>query len=688
MVWFQKQNIPQLLILILGFIAPFDIQASYTSSTFAGNYNGGIPGFSGDGSLATSTSTPTLLNQPNAICQDATGNIYIVDTVNNVARKVNANNFISTIAGNQTTYTSGSPVVTGGYGGDGHFATAAYLNNPQGICVDNAGFVYIADTLNNVIRFILSPLIDTVAGTQITYSPGGTPQAGGFSGDGGAATSASLNSPCGLCLDNTKKYLYIADSGNHAIRMINLNVSPQTITTVAGTGGSSGYSVDPGPATSALLNTPSAICLDASGNLYIADTGNNVVRFVYQSNVASSTYTTGNIYTIAGQQTAYMGSTISVAGGNTGDGGSPTSALLNSPSGISLDSLGNIYIADTANNRIRKINSSFTTITAFSGTGTAGYLDSSTISLAQFNGPRGIFVDKTSNVYVADTLNNVIRKLISPGTTYIPGTDENNSAIPRQDVISIGGSGGFSAYAAPLANTRTLSITLTQTGIPGISNSIACSAATFPNTLKELRLCGDATYFDLVCGTGSGLPTPPANCNIRFMLTTGPTNPCSWFQSAIPASCCVYIQPGSADPMLTTGILDVPCNLNIGNALSSTSGGLNNGVNGGISIPAAISTVNSIISVKNSSAHPILTLNANTIFANAVHGVSLSGHYTATFNKTSDIYAPTLTGTNKISKLIIGPNVTLTVNSSGAYDSLPLTFLAATSKCNISGANP
>ena len=172
------------------------------------------------------------------------------------------------------------------------------------------------------------------------------------------------------------------------------------------------------------------------------------------------------------------------------------------------------------------------------------------------------------------------------------------------------------------------------------------------------------------------------------MLTTGPTNPCSWFQSAIPASCCVYIQPGSADPMLTTGILDVPCNLNIGNALSSTSGGLNNGVNGGISIPAAISTVNSIISVKNSSAHPILTLNANTIFANAVHGVSLSGHYTATFNKTSDIYAPTLTGTNKISKLIIGPNVTLTVNSSGAYDSLPLTFLAATSKCNISGANP
>lgn len=267
-------------------------------------------------------------------------------------------------------------------------------------------------------------------------------------------------------------------------------------------------------------------------------------------------------------------------------------------------------------------------------------------------------------------------------TTYTSGADLNNAAIPRLDVIQIGSAGGFSGYTAPLANTSTIGINLAQSGTTGTLNSTLCGTAALSDTVKLLEISGDATNFDVVCGTASGyqLPTPPAHCFIRFLLTTGPSNPCEWFQASIPATCCVYIQPGSADPQLTSGILGIACNLIIGSATQ--------GLNGGISISAAVATVNSIISNYSAGQHPILTLNSNTTFANAVNGISLSGAFAATFNTTSNIVSPTLSGANKISELIVGTGVTLTVNSAGAVTALPITLSSATSRINISGSTP
>ncbi len=331
-------------------------------STVAGT---GTAGYSGDNGLATSAN----LNNPYSISIDITGNIYIADYYNNRVRKVNANTgIITTIAGDGTF----------GYSGDNGLATLAKLTKPTGVAFDAAGNIYIVDNYYKNIRkvAISTGIITTVAG-------------GGSSlGDGGAATSALLSGPTGIALDAFDN-IYIADYGNNRIRKV--TISTGIITTVAGNGTSSS-SGDSGIAILAGIPTPNAITLDASGNMYISD--NDHIRKV--------TLSTGIINNFEGTKVA----------DSDGDGGLAISSQLCHPYGIAFDASKNIYIANQCDNRIRKVTANTGIITTIAGSSVPGYNgDSILAASAQLSSPGGITVDTSGNIYIADRDNNRIRKI-------------------------------------------------------------------------------------------------------------------------------------------------------------------------------------------------------------------------------------------------------------------------------------
>lgn len=271
---------------------------------------------------------------------------------------------ITTIAGNN------SP----GYQGDGGLARAAQLNKPSRIIIDPQGNLLIADTANSVIRQISrSGMISTIAGT-------GTE---GYYGEGTLATAAQLNAPSGLALDS-RGNLYIADTRNHLIRKITQGI----ITTVAGTG-NAGYTGDYKVATLAQLNQPTALAVDAEDNLYIADTGNSLIRKLDPR---------GMIVTVAGTGQP----------GRSEDGISATRAVLNRPEGIAV--VGKqLFIADTQNSVIRVVDAQGI-IRTFAGLGERGINSEDTFtSLAQFNQPTDLIADKKGNLYIVDARNAVIR---------------------------------------------------------------------------------------------------------------------------------------------------------------------------------------------------------------------------------------------------------------------------------------
>ncbi len=320
--------------------------------------------YSGDGGPATSAQ----MNNPQGVAVDAAGNLYIADWGNRI-RKVNTSGIITTVAGNGNT----------GYSGDGGAAASAQLANPEGVAVDVSGDLYIADWGNSRIRKV------SAAGNISTL-------VGGPVGDGGLGALGSLSQPVGVARDSAGN-TYIADTNENRVRKVAAN---GTITTVAGTG-TLGYSGDGGPAASAWLNQPRGLALDASGNLYIADSNNYRIRKVD---------TSGNITTVAG-----YGSCCSAAG----DGGAATSARFGTVYGIALDAAGDLYIADGNNSRIRMVNTSGT-ITTVAGTGTSGYSgDGGAATSAQLNYPYGVAVDTAGKLYIADQSNQRIRKVDTSG---------------------------------------------------------------------------------------------------------------------------------------------------------------------------------------------------------------------------------------------------------------------------------
>ncbi len=365
------------------------ISPGWIITTVAGT---GDASFSGDGGLATSA----FLDLPQGVAVDATGNLYIADTINNRIRLVSPDEIISTVAGNGTFK----------FGADGGPATSALLNIPASVALDAARNLYIADQVNHRIRKVNPDgIISTVAGNGER----------GFSGDGGPATDAKLNFPLGVAVDVTGNF-YVADRFNNRIRMISPDV---IISTVAGNG-ERGFSGDGGLAIDAELNLPSGVAVGTAGNLYIADANNHRIRKV-GSDVTITTKA-GN-----GER------------GFSGDGGLAIDAELNLPRGVAVDATGNLYIADANNHRIRKVGSDVT-ITTKAGNGERGFSGDGGLAIdAELNLPRGVAVDATGNLYIADTINNRIR-LVSP--------DEIISTVAGTGEASFSGDGGLATSAS------------------------------------------------------------------------------------------------------------------------------------------------------------------------------------------------------------------------------------------------
>lgn len=395
------------------------VAADGTVSVFAGN---GQRAFAGDGGPAAAAT----LGNPVGILLDRAGNIVIADTENLRIRRVGTDGIIQTIAGNGNyriapegsaavrsylsiphsvaigpdgnLYVADSQnhrvvrvgkdgamttvVGTGrfGYSGDGGQATRASIYYPKGVAVDRAGNLYVSDTLNSVIRKVTPQgIISTFAGT-------GKP---GFTGDGAAATSADLNYPTGVSVD-TSGNVYIADSLNHAIRMVS---SQGIITTLAGTG-TEGFSGDGGPARSARLHTPYRVTVDSTGNIYIADIYNHRIRRIN---------TSGVIETIAGT-------------GQPGPGGEGVQArqtAVYTPTAIVVDSAGNIYYTEQITSLVRRISPSGI-VNTIAGTGRTEFSGDGRIATeASMYWPLDLAMDPQGNLYVADSMNHRIRLLLA-----------------------------------------------------------------------------------------------------------------------------------------------------------------------------------------------------------------------------------------------------------------------------------
>ncbi len=369
-----------------------------TITTVAG---GGVAG--GDNIPATSAQ----IVLPEGVAVDSTGNLYIAESIPGRILKV-SNGVITTVAG----------AGLYGYGGDNGPATAGQLNDPQGVAVDSAGNLYIADTQNGCIRKVSNNVITTLAGNGVV----------GYSGENGPAASAQLNQPWGVAVDSAGS-LYIADEGANLV----LKVAGGVISTVAGNG-TAGNSGDDGPATAGQLNAPMGIAVDSAGNLYIADSKNYRIRMVSK----------GTMTTVAGNGHS----------GFSGDTGPATGAQLGIPQGVAVDSSGNLYIADFLNNRVRKVSNGV--ITTVAGTGTAGFSgDGGPATSAQLWGPTNVAVDSAGNLYIADADNGLIR-LVSKGviTTVASlgssgiGVDATGSLYVASGVSVIRVSGGVVSRVA------------------------------------------------------------------------------------------------------------------------------------------------------------------------------------------------------------------------------------------------
>ena len=412
-------------------------------STFAGN---GIPAYGGDGGPALEAS----MEHPIDLEFDAAGNLYIVDSYNYRVRMVDTNGIMHTVAGNGFDTGPGGPDDIG----DGGPATNAYLHTPRGFAVFPGGQMLIADTGHNRIRFVDAyGTISTFAGIgsagysgdggqaidaefrlprDVAYGKKGvifvadvfnnvirkidrdgiiTTYAGnnteGFSGDGGPATEAALWRARGLFI-HEDGLLYIADTQNGAVRKVDEN---GIITTVAGLG-YRGFSGDDGPAVDAELNYVYGITFDGDGKLFIADMGNSLIRMVD---------TEGIIHTAAG-------------GGCFVDNVPATDGALNDPTYVAVDQNQNLFVADTLNYRIRRVDGQTGIMTTVAGTGEIGFSgDGGPAIDAVMNLPSGLAVDEVGNVYISDTLNSRVRRI--DGAGFI-------TTIAGDGVEGFGGDGG------------------------------------------------------------------------------------------------------------------------------------------------------------------------------------------------------------------------------------------------------
>jgi large repetitive protein len=486
----------------------------------------------GDGGAATSAD----LYLPSGLAIDGAGDLFIADSNHNRIREViatgaNKGNIV-TVAGNgEAGY---SPSVT--------TAIDSPLNIPNGIAIDGAGNLYIADTNNNVVREV-----NLTLGTITTVAGNNQP---GYSGDGAAAVSAMLNSPKSVSVDGAGNF-YIADTGNDIIR----EVSGGVINTIAGTPQQSGSSGNGGPATGALLDAPFGVAFDPSGNMYIADSGNNEVRVV----------SGGNISVYAGTGTA----------GYSGDGGAATSAQLSSPSGVATDPAGNVYIADARNYVVRRVEpGAGGTITTVAGNnnsylyndGKSGYTYGNGQSGEQFSGngiaagapsnvvgagiyaPYAVAVDATGDLFIAEYYDQIIREVNANEATlfYTPQYWVNQVSPPQNEAIqNIGNQPFTSTSIGTDANAQYASTTNCTSFSLGINDQCTVAAEFAPTTSGnpvvgnvtvnspganpaiEIHTVGQALALNQPSITLTSSPNPSnygQNVGFTVMVTQGPAS--------------------------------------------------------------------------------------------------------------------------------------------------------------------
>lgn len=404
------------------------------------------------GWMAGSAVAQAPLALPSAIVFDAQGNLYFAEAGNHVVRRFSPTGVIATVAG------SGAQ----GFGGDGGVASAATLDSPGGLAMDPAGDLFIADTHNHRVREVAAAtgIITTIAGTG----------AAGFSGDGGPASAARLDLPTALAVDAAGN-LYVADTNNHRVRRIAAGTG--VIATVAGNG-VEGFAGDGGLAPAASIDSPNGLALDRAGNLYLADTHNGRVREVSAA--------TGLISTTAGTGAAQAFG---------GDGGAATAAGLALPRGLTIDAAGNIYVADTGNNRVRRI-SAAGAMASVAGQGTEAFAgDGATAVAASLDSPRAVAISPIGLLTLADADNQRIRQLDA-----LPA--------PGPDIHTIVGLGSVAVAALSLS---------------GPATAVYGSGAVVTATLSAGSPTGSLTFADVENGQSVALGATALNGGVATFST-------------------------------------------------------------------------------------------------------------------------------------------------------------------------
>jgi sugar lactone lactonase YvrE len=512
------------------------------------------------------------LRLPQGLAYDAAGDLFIADTADNLVREVDLNGVITTVAG------------TGeqGFAGDGGPAASALLDGPTGIAVDAAGSLYIADTHNNRIRKVSAGTITTIAGTGVA----------GFSGDGGAASAAALSQPTAIAIDANGN-LYIADTNNNRIR----EIAGTTINTVAGNGDQI-YSGDGGLATAAGLDSPGGVAVDAAFNLYIGDTHNQRVRMVAHS--------TGIISTLAGTGEKSF----------TADGAAASAALAR-PRGVAVDSAGTVYVADSDNQRIRSIDGG--QVATIAGSGNEGYSgDAGAATSASLDEPATVAL-QNSSVAISDTENNAVRLVTNGEMNTIAGstaTQKESLAISGATTV-VYGTGALTATFANGSNMGTGQVTFYD-GL-GANPSLAGSASLSANTATlNTSLLNAGTHY-LIASYAGDSSNPPITSGV-FVLVVTPVQ----LTAVANTVNMLYGQPvpslaGTLSGVLTRDAGSVtasysttatatsdPATYPISVALTGASAGNYTVVLGAASGSVVIAKASSTINLTTSSAAPIL----------------------------------------------------------------------------------
>jgi trimeric autotransporter adhesin len=457
----------------------------------------GKSGSEGDGGYATFAD----LFYPEDIAVDASGNMYIADAYNHVIRLVTkSTGIITTVAGT---------IGRSGFTGDGAQATLGNLYKPRGIALDASGNIYIADTDNNRIRLVTKStgFISTVAGRG----------PGTYTGDGGQATAATLYAPRDVAVDASGN-VYIADFYNNRIRLV--TISTGIITTVVGNG-KAGYTGDGGPAITAGLNGCISIAFDVSDNLYFADNYNDAIRLVTKS--------TGIITT------------------------SVDKSKLKSPRGIALDASGDLYIADDSDNRIRKVTKSTGQITTVAGTGVSGYEgDGGQATLAKLYTCSGVAVDASGNVYIADTSNNRIRTY---RTLDDPSALPSPSSVPSTTPPS-----SSNALPSPSLTTTVSPNTMSPSVTTTVGPSASVTTTVSPNAMSPsviTTVSPSASVTTTVSPSASVTTTVSPNAMSPSVITTvSPSASVTTTVSpnAMSPSVTTTVSPNAPSPSRTTTV--------------------------------------------------------------------------------------------------------------------------------------